>query len=284
MARSVELIKALMDTQQALETALATLTNPSQTAEYELWKENVAIAINQLEQLNDILLTNIEAEVAVAAAGTEAWIKDKVLNLFQYSSSNPQILQLINFAPSYPTIDEDLRIVTRCSVKTNLNKIVQVKVAKSDPPVPLSSLEYSSLYGFLSKIRFAGVAFNLVNLTSDKLYLDAEVFYDGQYSSTIQADVEAAMDVYFANLPFDGVVKLSSIVDTIQAVEGVTDVVLNVVKVRADTVSLASATTIYDLSNGIDAVEYLTIAGYIVPETTASNTFADTITYTVSTQ
>lgn len=271
-----------MDVAQAAESVLASLNNPSQTAEFDLWKDIVAESQEILEQLQDTFLEDVELQISQAAVGHESWIKAQVLK-FQYSTVNPQVIQLINFAPAYTTVNESLRIVTRCSVVTDYNKIVRIKVAKglTGALSQLSNPEYSSLYGYLTKIDFAGVAFNLINAVSDKIYIKADVYYDGQVSAFIQTAVEGAIDNYFANLPFNGVLKITSLVDAIQAVEGVNDVDLKIVKVRQDTVLLASATTIYDITSSgpADSIQYLTYAGYCVTETTAGNTISDTITY-----
>jgi hypothetical protein len=273
-----------MDIQQAAEPSLSVLNNPSQTSVFGLEKDVVSQVTSLHETLWDELVLDLESQIAAGAPATPAWIQDRVLK-FQYSATNPQVLQLINFAPTYPTIDEALRIVTRCSVKTDLNKLVKVKVAKSDPPVPLALLEYSSLSGYLNNILPAGVTFSLINLVSDKLYILAEVFYLGEYTSTIKDNVEAALNNYLATIPFDGLVRVAEIEDAIQAVSGVKDIRIDIIKARADATVLASATTIFSSvtsAPGVNARIWDTISGVIVGETTALNTFADTITYTVT--
>ena len=282
MARSIDDIILQMDAEQATHSTLNDLNSPSQTADYTLWKETIAAQLNYNEQLWDITEAKLNALIANTRPGTEAWVQYMVL-LFQYSATSPQILQLIDLVPSYPTIDSTLRIITRCSVTTDLNKIFQIKVAKSDPPVALAALEYSSLVGYLNNTMFDGVDFNLISGVADKLYVNAEVFYDGQYSSAIQSNVETAINTFLATIPFNGNVKISSLQDAIQAVPGVTDVKLKTIKARQDAVALASATIIYDvIGTATNALEWATVAGYIVEEDTVGSTFSDTITYTVT--
>lgn len=284
MARSQEDIRILMDNDQATETSLSGLNNPSQTAVFNLEKDIIAQEMNLHEQLWDELRDDLEAQIAAAPPASPAWIQAQVLK-FQYDATNPQVLQLINFAPSYPVIDTDLQIVTRCSVKTDLNKIVKIKVAKSDPPATLAALEYSSLTGYLNNIMPAGVGFDLVNIDGDRLYVNAEVFYNGEYTSSIQSNVEAAINAYLANIPFDGLVRISELEDSIQAVAGVTDVKLNTIKARPNTDPFASAIVIYDVTSatmGTNARVWDTISGWIIEEDTVGETFADSITYTVN--
>jgi len=281
MARNQEEIRAILDAAQAAETVLASLNNPSQTSEYNLWKD-IYSAIQVLEEiLWDTKEAELNAAVALAAPATAAWIKWKV-EQFQYSSSSPQVVQLVNFVPTYPTIDETLQIITRCSVSTSGNNIVKIKVAKSDPPTVLSALEASSLTGYISAIIPAGVVFQLINSPSDKLYIDADIYYNGQYSATISDDVIAAINSYLKLLPADGIVEISALQNAINDTPGVTDVKFNVVKARQDSTAFASATTIYDLGTSTNLRIWSNVSASIVEETTVGNTFTDTLNFIVA--
>lgn len=277
MARSTETIIAEMDDAQATETSLSTLNSPSQTAIYTLWKSITAMVINFLEQLWDIYKLDIETVIASGAVGSGAWLQAQILK-FQYSATVPQIVTLVDFAPAYGTVDASLRLITRSSVKTMANKTISVKVAKEEPPVALSATELNSLKGYLSDIGFAGTQTNTFSYDSDKLYLVANIYYNGQYSAVISATVIEAIENYFANIPFDGTIKLLSLEDYIQNVPGVTDVVIVDCALRADTTAFASKTYLVSASTTIYPT-YPLFAGYVVGETTASNTLADTLVF-----
>ena len=280
-----------MDAEQALQTDLSGLNSPSNSAIYKLWKYIVAAQMFLQETLWDIFKRDIETQVSLATPGTPTWLKDKVLNYFQYSSVTPQILELVDNVPVYPTIDSTLRIITRCAISTyGLNSSL-VKVAKSDPPEILLTAELNALSSFLNEggdgtiagsavgLGFAGINYNVQSYDSDKLYLVAEIVYNGQYASVIQTNVEAAINDYLAALPFDSKVKIVSLTDAIQAVDGVSDVIITDLAMRPDTTLFANKTYLVQTKTTILS-SYPTYAGYIVEETTASNTFADTLTYT----
>lgn len=276
MARSISEIKKAIITEKNTQTSIAGIQmaeeGGSRVGVLNSIFDVVAILQNVEEQLFDNYKSEIELIVANAIPGTEAWIQKKIFE-FQYDATTPQYVEIIDYVPAYPVVDETLRIVTRASVTTIGNGRINIKVAKSDPPVPLSAPELTALEQYLQNILPAGPFLTLYSDNSDKLYINAEVFYDGQYVNSIQADVELALKNYVDNLPFDGLVLVSKIQDAIQAVEGVKDVVINSVKARRDSVVFASATTV--------TRQWLTIAGYIVEETTSSQTWSDTITYTV---
>ena len=109
----------------------------------------------------------------------------------------------------------------------------------------------------------------------------ATIYYNGQYAAVIQANVEAALETYMATLPFNGRISTQAVVDAMQLAEGVTNVSLSKILVRRDTVAYGAGTTLFNLATGTDAVNYDTYAGYVEEETTATHTFADTITYVV---
>jgi uncharacterized phage protein gp47/JayE len=184
--------------------------------------------------------------------------------------------------PGYPTIDTTLQIITRCAVKTTGNNTVKIKVAKSDPPVVLSALEASSLQGYVAALIPAGVVFQIVNVAADKLYIDADIYYNGQYAATISDDVIEAINNYIKSLPADGILEISALQNAINDTPGVTDVKLNTVKARADATAFASATIVYDLTTSTNLRVWPTISASIVEETTVSNTFADTLNFIVA--
>lgn len=233
----------------------------------------MAININIFEQLQDAYKAELEDIAASAIPGTGEWIKEKVLE-FQYDSSNAQYIQLIDLVPTYNSVDEDLRIISRVAVVENGNGRITVKVATGDTPGPLDASQITALEEYLDIIVPAGPIITVSSLDSDKLYVDADIYYDGQFVDSIQSDVEDAINAYLEDLDFDGVVLVSKIQDAIQAVTGVKDVVINQVKARKDATLFASATVV--------SRQWTTVSGYIVEETTSGQTFGDSITYTAS--
>lgn len=285
MARSIEVIKQQMIDTKATLSSLDGLTSNSQVSIFgQLFFVN-ATNIAILEQLIDAYIAEIETIINAQAIGSTPWIRAKILE-FQYSTSPAQFVELdtIDFSISYPVIDESLRIVTRCSVKETGNLIVLAKVAKEEPPVPLSGVEQTALSDYLSVIKPAGIQINVISLTSDKLYINGVVLYSGQYSSVIRDNVEAALATYMDNLSsadnFNGIVKVNDIIDAIQAVQGVKDVKLDEVAVRPDASAFADRIIVYKLSTGVNNIEQETASGYIVEETTSGKDFTTNITYT----
>jgi hypothetical protein len=278
MARQISEIQQHMLDNIAADSVLSPLlTSTSKRAVYRLFTYVVAVGINALEQLMDIFTADVEAVAAAAAPATPAWLQDQIFK-FQYSATTPQVVQLINFAPAYPVIDETLQIITRCSVTTNLSNSVIIKVATGEPPAALSSPQLSALQSYVTQIGVAGVVYNVISQASDKLYVQANVYYQGQYSAVIQADVIAAIENFLAAIPFNGQVKITDLEDAITAVEGVTDVVLVNVRARADGTAFASGSYLVQNQQTISRL-WGTVAGYMVGETTTGNTLNNSLTF-----
>lgn len=277
MARSIEQIQSsiIKDIQATPELAQANST--SKRAIWRLFAFVQASAILLLEQIIDVFITENDVKISKAIPATASWLNAKVLD-FQYSSTNPQIVQLVNFAPTYPVIDPSLRLISRCSVVTTLSNQVIIKVAKSEPPTALTSPELNSLQAYINNIGIVGVNYNCQSLTSDKLFIDAEIYYDGQYSTVISATVIDAINIFLAKLSFNGVLKVSDIELAIRNVIGVSDVLLKNVKMRSDATAFIDGTFLIQNNTVISRV-CPTVSGYLVGETTAGNTFTEKLTF-----
>lgn len=285
MARSIQVIAQSMLEAKAADTNLSGLTSTSQTAIWRLWIFIVAACINIFEQLQDSFKIDLENISLGSIAGTPQWVRQKTFE-FQYSATVPQVVSIVDNVLQYPLIDDTLKVVTRCSVLTGVSNTVSVKVAKAtsstDPtPVKLSAIEESALAAYWGVIGFAGINYNIINKDADLIGITAEVYYDGQYASIISSNVISALDNYLASIPFDGYVSVLGIEDAIQAVLGVSDVKITEASGRASTTSFASRFKFYDLTNAVNSRRYSTASGYCKQETTALNTFADTITFIV---
>lgn len=278
MARSIDTIQQqIIESKEADPVLNVRLTSTSKRAIWRLWSFITAVAINILEQAIDVMVAVTEAMVAAAAPGTPTWVQAQVFK-FQYSSSTPQVVQLINLAPVYPVVDTSLRIITRCSVTTDVNNTVTIKVAKGEPPVALASGELDALQSYIDVMGVAGVSYNVVSLAADRLMVAADVYYTGLYAAVIQADVIAAIDAYLAGIPFNGRIKVSDLEIAIRDVTGVEDVVLKNVVARAAATAYGSGTALV-LNNTTASRFWPTLAGYAISEDTALATLADTLTF-----
>ena len=286
MARTVAAIQTQIETELVANFAAVGVTiDPTKWSKRNMMRlfcYIFAVSTAYLEQLMDVLKTSLEATASQSAAASPLWIQAQMFD-FQYSATDPQIIQLINTVPQYPVVDATKRIITACSVTSTTPNEVTIKVAKSDPFQALATAELSAAQGYINYLGTAGINYTVVSLDADRIYIDANIYYQGQYSSVIQANVIAAIDAFLQNLSitnFDGSLKMTDLENVIRNVQGVNDVVLVNVRGRAAADPFANG---IDLILNQKVVQRLwnTVAGYCIQEDTTGKTFADTLNFVV---
>lgn len=279
MARSVEEIQNSIIASVQSDADLSGATSTSRRALWRLWTYVVALAQNIFEIEMDLEKDNVQAIVDAAPAANTAWVQAQMFK-FQYDATTPQIVQLntTTFAYAYPTIDTTKQIITRCSVNRQIYNVVQIKVAKGTTPEALTSLEKSAAQDYIDTIGNCNANYQVISLAPDRLYIGATIYYKGQYSAVIQANVIAALTSYMAGIDFNGKILVSDIETVIRGVTGVNDVVLNNVGARADATDPDERYLLVN-SNTLIARNWQTVAGYIVEEDNSGDTFADTLTF-----
>lgn len=277
MARDITLIQDQQIEEVGNDSILSTeLTSTSKVANWRLWTFISAVSISLFEQVQDIFKKEIEDTVSKASVGSDPWLRDKVLK-FQYDATTPQAAQIsANFTPEYLVINPGYRIITRCAVVTTANKIAQIKVAKGDTPTVLTTTELAALDAYVAGVlAFAGIRYEIKNKAADYITITGNIYYNGQYSSVISANVIAAINSYLANLDFNGTLKVLSIEDAIQEVTGVTNVVLTSVRCRPSDVVFADGIEV----TGVSDRSYQADAGYLVEENEPGYSFATTLNF-----
>ena len=281
MARSVQIIDQQIKDSVAADPVLGpVLTSDSRRSIWGLFAFIIASAIAALEQLMDLNITDAETIAASAAPDSAAWLQNKILQ-FQYSATTPQLIQFIDFAPSYPVVDPTLCIISRCSVTTNLANTVQIKVAKLEPPQALTSPELGALQSYVNAIGAAGVDYLCISQDPDRLFVQADIYYLGQYGSALQTTVIQALNDFLTNaatVNFNGKIQVSDIERAILAVAGVQDVILQNVSARASGTAFGSGISLVTNAQ-VSSRLFQTVAGYMIGEDTAGETFADTLNF-----
>lgn len=286
MAQSVAtILSALKALYKSTAVALGLESYPEKWAPVdtrELILGVVAQQSNNQQSLFDAHIKEIESLINSAAPQTEEWFKDKMLNLFEYDATAVPIVKLntTTFAPYYSSPNPNFRVAKYCSVVSGIFGTVLIKIAGETSGVP-SMLDSSVVYAaqsFINIISFSGIAYTVVSRESDKMFVEADVYYKGIYSAVIKDNVELAIKNYFKTIPFDGTVEMGDLLASIRSVAGVNRAVLKNVKARQDSVVIALATVMIDEKDWVIDV-WDTYAGYIVPETTTGYTLSDSITY-----
>jgi len=245
------------------ENATALLSELSSGSKVAIWRLIfwiTAVAIWFLENIFDLHVKELTALSETFVTGTPRWYYAKCLE-FQFG--DVLIYDSINYRFNYSPINTANQIVKRCAI-LDLGGLVSIKVAKlsSGNPVPLTVPELASFSYYVNLIKFAGTNVNIISIPADlmKIYLSVVIdplvlLPNGESIANAGTfPVADAVDNYIKNLPFNGILNLTFLVDSLQTVSGVT----NPVVVSADAKTYLSTYTTIDR-----VVGYTPASGYI---------------------
>tara|TARA_R110002050_G_scaffold67834_2_gene146918 strand:- start:1416 stop:2243 length:828 start_codon:yes stop_codon:yes gene_type:complete len=242
MARSTKVIYDSLIVIKEGDQNLDELNSTSSTALWSLFLYIVAAGISFFEQIQDVFMADLIYQKSTTSVYTPQWWVDRMVNFYQFSNTDPNvgIVQVNdNFNVFYNTVDENAKIVDFCSTtQTPGNRQVTIKVAKDDGngnPAVLTNDELLSASSFVERVKSAGLLISTVSFPADQLFFDLDIYFDGQYvQSTTQDNVNNGIISYLESLPFDGSVRLSSVVDAIQQIEGIVDVQIKKAEIQPD--------------------------------------------------
>lgn len=235
MARSIQSIFDEIISLKEQQSELSGLSSTSNTAIYRLLIYIVAVTTHYHESLWDLFRQDLDNIKATSPVMSEKWWIDKLLNLYQYDNTDTDkgVLTIDDdFIPKYVTTDATKRIIKFAAVKQSTNsRQVNIKIAKADffgNPEQLSNDELQSAKSFVNSLQAAGLFLNVISFTPDKLKLNLDIYFDGQYvQSNVLNNVKTAIRTYLQNLKFDGTIELTKLVDALQLVSGVKDIYIN---------------------------------------------------------
>ncbi|MDJ0363561.1 hypothetical protein QMK33_00235 [Hymenobacter sp. H14-R3] len=281
MARTIPVIKqSILDAIAASPILGGLLISTSAVSVFGLLAYVVAFAINVLETIFDRHMADVDAKLAAPQEGTTEWYA-KIVKLFQQGDQ----LVVDDDGIHYPAGSSGLLLVTQATAKENdTTGRLFLKVATDDATAPgglrsLTAAELVQVRGYITRRKYPGTKLELVSREADALKLGANIYYDplvelnDTNSATglvpgLRSRVASAITSYLRNLKFDGQVVVSKLEDAIQAVVGVEDLEFLSISAR----------------NGLAAPKvftraYETEAGYVIIDTAAGATLADTLNF-----
>jgi hypothetical protein len=250
MARTTEEIKSEMTTTFLANADLRSMYGiaegtPWSTAFSTVSLENiiffiVAASIHVIERIFDQFKVDVDEKVENAIVASVPWYHAQAL---KYQHGDSLVLDDSNYSYGYAEIDETKQVVKYCAVR-DMGTSVQVLVSGDNggSPVAFDATVMTPFTAYMDKIKLAGVVLNCASYASDHVKITANITVDAMVinsDGTLVSDgttkpVEAAITDYLHNILYGGTFNKTKLVDAIQAVEGVEDVELTQVEVRAD--------------------------------------------------
>lgn len=193
------------------------LTTDNKVAIWKLWAYMTAVMMWIHEGLWDVFKADVTTIIDSAFVATSKWLIKRALE-FQFGDS--LVMDTENYTFSYPTIDTTKQIIVNANVYEGGGR-VYLKVRRKDTDL-LTSEELTSFSAYINKIKVAGQRIAILNYPADQLKLYFTIYYDGVYPlSTVQSNVEATISNYIENIEFDSILNITTLIDSIQQIEGV---------------------------------------------------------------
>lgn len=228
MARTIEEIQGSIITQVNNTPELST-PSTSKYAIWRLWAYIVASAIQLLEELFDTHKAEVSKDLAALKSHTRLWYQSKSL-AYQHGASLPDGEDTYDNTGLSDTAIDTMKIIKRAAVVELANKL-QIKVAKevSGLSVPLSNLEKVAFTEYINDVKDAGISIEIISVEGDKLIIFMDVYYDSKVlnsngerlDGSSATPVQDTIELFLKQLPFNGVLILSDLIDAIQKTPGV---------------------------------------------------------------
>lgn len=233
MARTPEQIVAAMRLRMAAEPSLALFDNQSSAEFFAMLMHLYATEVHEIEKIVDIVNTQLIDQIAATRPGTADWYGQQALK-FQYG----QVLQVLNGVIGYATDVPAARLVKYVSVEDAVDGsnvpipgqiLIKCAGAAADgTPTALITPVRNGFEDYMKAVRFAGTWLEVRSAAPDTVHVKAAVYYRPQAGiENVKAAVKAAITNYLRAIPFDGWYHETKLVDAIQAIAGVSDVVIN---------------------------------------------------------
>lgn len=202
-----------------------------------------ALAIHLFERILDLFKEEIETKVEKNAICSVPWYHRKFLE-FQYGNSLEYDSE--TFSYRYASDDDSKQIIKFVAVRQiAIEGVTKLRVYLSKAnKAALSATELNAVKMYASMIGAAGTHFDIISLSPQTISCDLEITYnpmilsvEGESLADGGYPVNDAISGYLDNILYGGVFNRTKLIDAIQEVEGVTDVVLNDVRLASETVN-----------------------------------------------
>ncbi|MWB96761.1 nucleotidyltransferase [Flavobacterium sp. GA093] len=236
MARSIaniqtDIIEALR-ADDTLKNSLTEITSTSKTSISRLITFVVATAIGVLEALFDQHKKEVDDKLANQKSGTLPWYRTMALR-FQYGYDLVADEDYFDNQDHTTAQIEASKIVKYAAVnEAEESSRVIIKIAGESAGIlaPINDDQREGFEAYIDEIKVAGVKVTVLNYKPDRLYLNILIKRNamildssGMDKDTAKYPVKEAIQEFMKELPFDGDLRLSALVDKLQKVEGVLD-------------------------------------------------------------
>lgn len=270
MARTLTEIYTLAKECRKQYLQLTEFENSSKMSILDAFTWTTSACIWAFENVMDVFKVDLARDLQNRVNGTPAYYANALLK-FQYGDELEMNEEGTSF--SYPVVNEDKRIITKVAYAENEcegfhDKELQLKVATGTAGhySKLTDEQLIAARAYMNQIAFAGTHYTLVSRKGDVLIPRLTVYYDGAVSpEEVYNNINANLQKFIEEIPFDGVVYSQKIIDAIQRAEHVTDVYINSTETDKQGIFVAQYDDDNNLIRQADGTYEMKIGRYFLP-------------------
>ncbi|MGZ9736811.1 nucleotidyltransferase [Flavobacterium sp. GNP002] len=235
MARSIQVIQNEIFANITANENLSSLNSTSKFAIFRLFVFAVSFSIWLLEALFDTHEAEVTTRLANQKSGRLSWYKTMALQ-FQYGFDlETDKDYFINGVATQEEIEASKIIKYAAVNESDAEKRVIIKIAGEIDGLlsPITPGQKESFEAYIKEIKWAGTDTTVINYLPDRLFLNIQIKRDalvldanGMSIQNANNPVNEAIQEFMKELPFDGDLRLSALVDKMQAAPGVIDATL----------------------------------------------------------
>jgi hypothetical protein len=229
MARTVDQInQVIIDKVNSDPTLSGVLTSTSKVSVWRLFAYAVSYCIWTLEVLFDKHRADVDNILSTLKPHRLTWYQQKSL-AFMYGYSLVQDTDKYDLSNLTEDEIEEAKIVKYAAVSEAESRVlIKVATEENGELVPLSLNQKDVFSSYMNEIKDAGVPITVISSLPDQLFIYLRIFYDplildesGNNIISGGRPVEEALQQYMRQLPFNGKLVLTYLVDYLQQIPGV---------------------------------------------------------------
>jgi len=235
------------------QTLLSDLTNTSKVALWRLFLFLVATAMWVEETLWDDFKVEIEDKIVKGQYGGSPWFQDQCFK-FQLGYTLVWLDNQFKYTDTTSGTALAAQIIKRAAIVESGGQ-VRIKVAKLVGSVvtKLSGAELTAFDDYIRKIKPAGTNTLTISADPDLLKVSIRAYYNPEVlasDGSLLTDgasfpLEDAINNYISNLPFNGRLSLTALVDAMQAANGIVNPELLTAEAKYGALAYAAIVTEY---------------------------------------
>ena len=213
-------MQQLLAAKEQDETLRERLTSTSKTAIWRLLLYICAFCAHSVEVLMDAFKADVRETVEKLRPHSARWYQEKARQ-FMMNKTLPEGSDTYDTTGMTDDQIAQAQVVKYAAVVEKDGEVI-VKAAKGDEGArqPLDSDEKAA--GYMNEVKDAGVRLLVISGDGAAFACTLTVFYDpAMTAEAITAAVRAAVKGYVTTLPFNGLYTNMSLIDAVQAVDGV---------------------------------------------------------------